>query len=87
MGPEADGVAIAGRFQGPDLLLLERCSVGVDLEAESLGGQVFELGIDQADGPAATLSTLQLDAVAVDASIDAVHSANTKKNIDFNKNN
>lgn len=78
MGPEADGVAIAGRLQRPDLLLLEGSAVRVDLEAESLSGQVFELGVDETDGPAASLST-ELGAVAIDAAIavavDAVHSA------------
>lgn len=34
------------------LLLLPPLTVGVDLEAEGLRGEVLGLGVDEADGPA-----------------------------------
>lgn len=54
MGPEVDGVGLARhRFQRPHLFLLERRTVGVDLESEGLGRQITEFVIDEADGPTA----------------------------------
>lgn len=63
------------RLQSPDLLLLQGGAVGVDLKAEGFGGEVAELAVDEADGPAALLLVLGDDvAAAVQlASVVVVH--------------
>ena len=55
MRPETNAVSVSERFQDPDLLLLQGLPICVYLEAEGLGGEVLELGVDEADGPAALL--------------------------------
>lgn len=47
-----------GRFQSPELLLLQTGAVRVQLEAERLGRHVFVLPVDQSDGPPALLLVL-----------------------------
>lgn len=68
---EAIGTVAIHRLERPDLLLLERRPVGIDLEAERLGGEIPELAVDQADGPAALLLVLCDYVTAADAA--AVH--------------
>ncbi len=55
VGPHDNRVAVAGRLQDPDLLLLQGLAVGVGPEAEGFGGQVLVLAVDEADRPAASL--------------------------------
>ena len=55
VGLEGHALPVARGLQHPDLLLLEGLPVGVGAEAEGLGAEVLELGVDQPDRPAALL--------------------------------
>ena len=57
MGAHDNRIAISGRLQNPHLFLFQSFTIGVDFEAESLGAQVLELGVDEADGPTASLGS------------------------------
>lgn len=67
-----------GGLQGPYLFLLEAGAVRVDLEAESLCGEVAVARVDEADGPPAALLVLCDDVagavhVAVAVTVQTVH--------------
>ena len=57
MGAHDNGIAISGRLQDPNLFLFQSLTISVDFVSKSLGAQVLVLGIDEADGPTASLGS------------------------------